>query len=428
MNWLFLILAAVVGALLALILLNARQRKLRTELAVMRERYQSSQSQLDTESKKNQELLQLQNSLSGQVEGLKANNKHLNEKLTGEQKRLEDIHQKLQADFEVLAQRIFEEKSQKFARQNESKLGDLLKPLGEKISDFQKKVEATNEADIRRSTALESQLKQLKELNQKITEEAHSLTRALRGDSKSQGNWGEMQLARILELAGLQKDVHYAREQSYRSESGNLQRLDYIINLPEGRHLILDSKVSLSAYSRYFDSDDEADRQKYLREHLSSIHGHLKGLSERNYQNLYGINPPDYVMMFIANEPALTIALQEDPGLYEKALQQNIALVSSTTLLATLRTVSYIWQQDKRQKNAEEIARQAGALYDKFVVFAEDFRKLGDHLEKAQSTYDKSFARLTDGKGNLVRRTEQIKELGAKTSKNQDSNLLDKAD
>ena len=353
---------------------------------------------------------------------------NLKEKLDEQKQEVEKLNEKFAAEFKNLANEIFEEKSKKFTTQNKENLGELLSPLREKISEFQKKVEDSHTAGEKRSAALTEQLRHLKELNQEITREAKSLTLALRGDSKTQGNWGEMQLESILEKAGLQKDLHYFKEKNYKTEEGQNQRLDFIINLPDGKHLVLDSKVSLSAYSRYFDCEDESDKERCLKEHINSLHNHIKLLGDKNYHSLYGITTPDYVMMFIANEPALTVALKEDPQLYEKALARNIVLVSTTTLLATLRTISYIWKQDLQNKNAEEIARQAGALYDKFVGFTDDLMKLGNQLGTVQNTYRDSMKKLTEGTGNLVRRTEKLRELGAKSSKDQNAKLLDRAD
>ncbi len=350
------------------------------------------------------------------------------EKRLAEQKaEVEKLNEKFAIEFKNLANEIFEEKSKKFTDQNKVNLGELLRPLRERLGEFQKKVEDTNLQGEKRGAALEEQLKNLKELNQQITQEAKSLTLALRGDSKTQGGWGEMQLEGILEKAGLQKDIHYFKEKNLKTEEGSNQRLDFIISLPDGKHLVLDSKVSLTAYSKYFDTEDETERAVFLKQHLDSLNAHIKGLGDRNYQNLYNINQPDYVMMFVANEPALTMALREDPLLYERALDRNIVLVSTTTLLATLRTISYIWKQDLQNKNAEEIARQAGALYDKFSSFSEDLMKLGNQLSTVQKTYQDSMKKLTDGTGNLVRRTEKLRELGAKTSKQIDQRLIDRA-
>ncbi len=366
--------------------------------------------------------------LTRQVSQWETSHTNLQDKLKEQKQEVEELNKKFANEFKNLANEIFEEKSKKFTTQNKENLGELLNPLKEKILEFQKKVEDSNLAGEKRGAALGEQLKNLKELNQQITNEAKSLTLALRGDSKSQGGWGEMQLESILEKAGLQKDIHYFKERNVKTEEGSNQRLDYIINLPDGKHLILDSKVSLSAYSRYFDTEDDQEKAAHLKSHINSMYAHIKLLGEKNYQNLYDINTPDYVMMFVANEPALTMALREDPQLYEKALAKNIALVSTTTLLATLRTISYIWKQDLQNRNAEEIARQAGALYDKFVNFSEDLMKLGNQLGTVQKTYQDSMKKLTEGTGNLVKRTQRLRELGAQTSKEQDQRLLDRAD
>lgn len=366
--------------------------------------------------------------LTRQVSQWETSHRNLQQKLNEQKQEVEELNKKFTTEFKNLANEIFEEKSKKFTTQNKENLGELLNPLREKISEFQKKVEDSHLAGEKRSSALGVELKNLKELNQQITQEAKSLTLALRGDSKTQGSWGEMQLEAILEKAGLQKDIHYFKERNLKTEEGANQRLDYVINLPDGKHLILDSKVSLSAYSRYFDTDDETEKAAQLKAHVNSIYAHIKLLGEKNYQNLYDINTPDYVMMFVANEPALTMALREDPQLYEKALAKNIALVSTTTLLATLRTISYIWKQDLQNKNAEEIARQAGAMFDKFEGFTKDLMKLGKDLDTAQNTYKASMNKLVDGRGNLVKSSQKLRELGAKSTKDLDQRLLDRAD
>lgn len=351
----------------------------------------------------------------------------LNEKLAEQKAELEKLNERFSVEFKNLANEILEEKSKKFTDQNKENLDTLLNPLREKLTDFQKKVEQSNLDGEKRGAALNEQLRNLRELNQQITHEAKSLTLALRGDSKAQGGWGEMQLESILQKAGLEKGTHYKKEQNFKNEEGANQRLDFIINLPDDKHLVLDSKVSLTAYSNYFDTEDEAEKKQYLKQHVNSMLGHIKLLGDKNYQNLYDIKQPDYVMMFVANEPALTMALKEDPELYDKALAKNIVLVSTTTLLATLRTISYIWKQDLQNKNAEEIARQAGALYDKFVGFSEDLIKLGNQLGTVQNTYRDSMKKLSEGSGNLVRRTQKLQKLGAKTSKSQNPGLIDRA-
>lgn len=357
---------------------------------------------------------------------VEANYRNLEEKLRTQKDELDELQKRFTLEFQNLANKIFEEKSQKFTEQNKNNLGEILNPLKEKIEKFEEKVEKTGKESQLSNTALKEQIIQLKELNLQMTKEAESLTKALKGDSKAQGNWGEMQLENILEKAGLQKDIHYRKEEAMKSEDGSTQRLDYIINLPDDKYLILDSKVSLTAYSNYFEAENDEDKEKQLKSHLNSIYTHIKLLSEKKYQNLYDINQPDYIMMFVANEPALTIALKEDFDLYEKALEKNIVLVSTTTLMATLRTISYIWKQDLQNKNALEIARQAGNMYDKFVNFVDDLTSVGVNMDRAKNSYEDAMKKLVEGKGNLVKRAEDLKNLGAKATKNMDTRLIDR--
>lgn len=352
----------------------------------------------------------------------------IEEKLKDQKEELNGLQEKFAKEFELVASKILEEKTSRFTDKNKENIDAILNPLKEKIAEFQKKVEDSDEKSIARTAELGKHLNMLRELNQEITQETKSLTQALRGDSKTQGNWGEMHLEAILEKAGLQKGIHYTKETNLKTENGANQRLDYIINLPDGKHLILDSKVSLTAYSQFNDSDDENERVLALKQHLLSMNGHLKLLSDKDYQNLYGINAPDYVLMFIANEPALTLALREDPGLFEKALDKNVVMVSTSTLLATLRTISYIWKQDLQNKNAEEIARQAAALYDKFVNFSDDLVKFGTQLRTATGTYEGAMKKLSQGTGNLIKRTENLKKLGVNPSKSIDPKLIDRSE
>ncbi len=352
----------------------------------------------------------------------------LESKIETQEKELSSLQEKFTKEFELVAAKILDEKSTKFTEQNKKNIDAILSPLKEKIGEFQKKVEDNNEKSIERAATMDKHLTMLRELNQEITQETKSLTSALRGDSKTQGNWGEMQLELILEKAGLTKEIHYSKETNLKTEDGSNQRLDYIINLPDGKNLIIDSKVSLTAYSYYSDSEDLDQRESYLNQHITSVNGHIKLLSGKDYQKLYGINSPDYVIMFVANEPALTLALKEDQGLFEKALDKNVVLVSTSTLLATLRTISYIWKQDLQNKNAEEIARQAASLYSKFVSFSEDLIKLGSQLKTVTGTYEESMKKLSSGKDNLVRKTERLKELGVNPSKTINQKLIDRSD
>jgi DNA recombination protein RmuC len=364
--------------------------------------------------------------ITRQLAGLEADYKNLQEKLYDQKNELKSIQEQFKSEFKNLAQDIFEEKSKKFTDQNKTNIGALLNPLKDKIEKFEERAEKTSKENLLWNSALKEQITSLKELNLQITKEAENLTKALKGDSKAQGNWGEMQLEAILDKVGLQKGTHYEKEKNYKAENGTNQRLDYIIKMPDSKFLVLDSKVSLTAYSSYFGAEDDTTQSKFLKNHMDSIYSHIKILGDKNYQNLYEINQPDFILMFIANEPALMLALKEDENLYEKALNKNIVLVSTSTLMATLRTISYIWKQDSQNKNAIEIAVQAGKLYDKFVNFSEDLIRVGTHLEGTQKSYTEAMKKLSSGKDNLVKKSERLKKLGARTSKQINNTLLDR--
>lgn len=401
--------------------LSVSNKNFENQLADAEQHFKDLEAKNDVLSQKHEEQLKSSIEWKSKLDATE-------EKLKTQATELEKLQEKFSKDFELIANKIFEEKSQKFKQQNLEGLTHLLDPLKERIQSFQQKVEESNEKNTDRASKLEKQLDMLRVLNQNITQETKSLTQALRGDSKVQGNWGEFHLESILEKAGLQKDVHYSKEQNHKTEDGKNQRLDYIINLPDDKHLIIDSKVSLTAYSNYYDAESEEDKALYLKKHIDSILTHISTLGAKDYQKLHGIHSPDYILMFIANEPALTIALKEDQLLFEKALAKNIVLVSTSTLLATLRTISYIWKQDDQNKNAAEIARQAGALYDKFVNFSDDLQKLGNQLGTVSKTYQDAMTKLSEGKGNLVRKAEQLKIMGADTSKQIDPKLIDKSE
>lgn len=441
MNILFLLIGLSAGVAIGFLagkLLNTRKQDENSALEILNQLKIENGNFAGKLDSANQDLQELKNQLTESrekyhIESLNAKEwktKHdsLAEKIVTQKAELTELQNKFTKEFELIANKILDEKSSKFTEQNKKNIGDILSPLKERITEFQKKVEDNNEKSIERTAEFNKHLKMLQELNQEITQETKSLTQALRGDSKTQGNWGEMHLEAILEKAGLQKDVHYTKETNFKSEDGSNQRLDYIINLPDGKNLILDSKASLTAYSNFCDTDNETKKNTFLRQHLESINTHIKLLGSKDYQKLHDINTPDYVLMFIANEPALTLALKEDQNLFEKALDKNIVLVSTSTLLATLRTISYIWKQDLQNKNAEEIARQAASLYDKFKSFADDLLKLGSQLNTVTGTYQESMKKLSEGKDNLIRKTERLKELGVNPSKNIDQRLIDRSE
>lgn len=339
---------------------------------------------------------------------------------------LEKLQKKFTKEFENLANKILEEKSTKFTEQNKLNMNNILTPLKEKIEGFEKKVTESQKESIGMHSALKEQLNNLKDLNLQMSKEAINLTKALKGDSKAQGDWGETQLEILLEKANLAKDIHFKTQGGYRDEEGRLKKPDFIINLPDNRHLIVDSKVSLTNYEAYFNEENEIQKEIHLKKHIESIRKHIKELSEKKYESLYEINTPDYVLMFVPIEPAYLLALNKNNQLYMEALDKNVVLVSTSTLLATLSTVASMWRQENQKKNVLEIANQAGRLYDQFVNLTDDLIKVGNQLKTVQGSYDSSMKKLT-GKGNLIKKVENIKQLGAKTSKVMNKNLLDRA-
>ncbi len=371
-----------------------------------------------------QKVLELNSSLSS----IKSDYSNLQERLAEQKSEIEDLQQKFTKEFENLANKIFEEKGNKFTEQNKEKLGEILNPLKEKIAEFEKKVEENSKESIKGHASLKEQLSMLKELNQQVTQEAKNLTSALKGQTKTQGNWGEFILESILEKSGLVKGREYLVQESITAESGRRFQPDVIIKLPENKSIVIDSKVSLIAYEKFVSSDDEHEKQLALREHINSIRSHIKNLSSKNYQNLYQLESLDFVLMFMPIEPAFALAVQTDASLFSDAFEMNIVIVSPSTLLATLRTIASIWRQENQNKNALEIARQSGALYDKFVGFVDDLVNVGKKIDDSKTSYIDAMKKLTDGSGNLVRRVEKIKQLGAKASKSLPKSILDRTD
>ena len=352
------------------------------------------------------------------------------DKTDDSQQRQDEIHQMkemLTLEFKNLANEIFEEKTKKITEVNKENLSNILDPLKENIARFERKVESTNKDAVEFNAILKSEINHLKNETLKMRDDANNLANALRGESKTQGDWGEQQMETILNAAGLEKNIHYEKEKNLKNENEDNQRLDYIVKLPGDKCIIIDSKVSLVAYVNYYNSEDKDDKKHYLKEHLKSINTHITTLSNKNYQEL-DINQPDYILMFMANEPAFKLAVLEDVSLYNKAIDRNIVMVTNSTLFATLKTVAYMWKQDKANKNAIEIARQAGSLYDKFQSFSEDLIKVGNNLNTTKNTYEDAMKKLTDGKDNLVRKTERLRELGAKASKKINTKLLDRSE
>ena len=383
-----------------------------------------------TNQQKSQALEVLQSEkerLSQDLIRSKSQGEHLTAKLNDQKKELENIQERFTSEFENLAQKILEAKSEKFTKQNQENLNLVLKPLQEKIEQFEKRVESTHKDNIDYHASLRQQIIGLTQLNEQMSREATNLTKALKGDSKLQGNWGELVLERVLEKSGLEKDREYYVQQSFTNEHGQRLLPDVVLHLPEGKKMIIDSKVSLTAYERFVNAEDEVEQLKQLKEHVGSLKKHVDQLSAKNYHDLYDIESPDFVLLFVPIEPAFAVALNQDNSLYTAAFEKNIVIVTPTTLLATLRTIDSMWSNEKQQQNALEIATHAGRLYDAFVRLSEDLLKVGEQMDRAKGTYADAMNKLTDGKGNLVGRVERLKKLGAKASKQQNDKLLKRA-
>ena len=338
---------------------------------------------------------------------------------------LNEAKEALTSQFKNLANEILEDKSKRFTEQNVANLDALLKPLQTKLSEFKEQVNASYGNEARERFALKSEIERLANLNLRMSDETRSLTQALKGDSKVQGNWGELVLESILESSGLRKGEEYLVQDSHTQTDGSRLQPDVVVKLPEGRSLVVDSKVSITAYSRHAETSDPVVAEQELAAHIQSLRQHIQGLSSKNYSSLYGIGSVDFVLMFVPIEPAFLLALKTAPNLYQEALAKNIVLVCPSTLMATLRTVAHLWRQDSQNRNALEIAKQCGTLYDKFVGFVDDLEKLGQRLDQAQTSYHDAFNKLKSGKGNLIRTAEKVRELGVKPSKNLSAPLIE---
>ena len=379
-------------------------------LAQARNLVQELQTELNLLKNKNEEL-------SSSYTRQEAENRYLREKINEQAKEFERLQKQATSEFENLANRILKKNTEDFSVVNQKKMNDLILPLREKIQSFEKKVEETYEKGIKDQTDLKAELKKLYELNHRISDEANNLTRALKGDVKQQGNWGEIVLERLLERSGLTEGQEYQREVVAQNIEGKTIRPDVIVNLPDKKHIIIDSKVSLIAYERYVNSDDPDEKAQYVRSHIDSLKAHIKGLNAKHYNTSQQFNSPDFVLLFIPIESSFSLAIEQDQQLFNYAWDNKVVMVSPSTLLATLRTIASIWQQENQTRNAIEIARQSGALYDKFVGFITDIDKIGKNIETLQKSYEDASNKLNTGKGNLVSRVERLKDLGAATSK-----------
>lgn len=422
--------------LVAMVLLFMRQQSgngnqfLNKDLFVSKELFDALTAQLEQQRQFTAEKEDELRSALAQLAAREQQIFHLEQSLQTQKAEVEQLQVRFKTEFENIANRMLEEKSQRFTEQNARHLQSVLTPLRDKIKEFEENVDRKFMEETREKATLKEELKQLHSLNQQLSVDAHNLASALKGQSKVQGDWGEFQLETLLEKSGLQKGIHFLSQATFRDEDGAAKRPDFIIQLPDNKQLIVDSKVSLSAFERYFNAEDPTQRDQHLRAHVASLRSHVDNLSRTNYQTLYQINAPDYLILFVPLDSALSTAAQADPQLYTDALERNIVLVSTSTLLATMRTVAHLWKQEKQSRSVLEIARQSGLLYDKFVAFVEDLRTIGARLDAARSVYDDAMNKLVHASrpgDTLIGKAQKIRELGARATKNLPQDLIDEA-
>ena len=395
--------------------LLAAHAELETQKSVAQETVRLKTEELSRVQQDLKYQLEIANSRGMELATLKSVNDNLAEKLENQKSEIENLQKRLTTEFENIATKILKERSDEFSLSNHKSLSDILNPLKERIQLFEKKVDETYDKELRDKISLREEVRKLTELNTRVSEEANNLTKALKGDVKKQGNWGEVVLERVLERSGLTKGQEYEREVVVEGADYSVQRPDVIIHLPDNKHIVIDSKVSLVAYERLMSAESDDHRVAYLKDHINSLRSHVKLLGEKNYQNAQNINTPDFVLMFLPIEASFSVAVQGDSDIFGYAWERKIVIVSPTTLLATLRTISSIWKQENQTKNAQEIARLSGALYDKFIGFAEDMGRIKANLDRTSGAYDDAMKKMKDGSGNIIRTAEKIKELGAKT-------------
>jgi DNA recombination protein RmuC len=425
------IIALAIGIFLGKLLFSANAK---TDKASLEEKVNGLQQQIEQLKIQVQETIQEREiirtekeSLAIQLSKKEGDFDNLWDRNKEQKQEVEQLQEKFTKEFENLANKILEEKTNKFTEQNKENLKNILSPLQEKIQLFEKKVEDTHKESIDYHAALRQQILGLREMNAQMSKETLNLTKALKGDSKMQGNWGELILERVLEKSGLEKGREYEVQQSFTSDEGNRVFPDVVINLPDGKKMIVDSKVTLTAYERYINEEDDDAKAQHLKEHVMALKRHVDQLSAKNYHDLYQMESPDFVLLFIPIESAFALALNEDTSLYNKAFEKNIVIVTPSTLLATLRTIDSMWANQKQQENAMEIARQAGGLYDKFQGFVDDLIKVGNKIKDTKTEYDNAMNKLVEGSGNLVTRVENLKKMGAKAKKSLPENLLQRA-
>ena len=433
-----LFLGIYVGKLLSVARFQSEKVSLNEKLNATNFQLQLQKEQLEEERNnfaKNNNQLYLEkesirtekDSLAIQLSKKEVDFENLWERHKEQKSEINELQEKFTKEFENLANKILEEKSAKFTEQNSENMKNILLPLQDKIHIFEQKVEQTHKESIDYHAALRQQIIGLSEMNAQMSKETLNLTKALKGDSKTQGNWGELVLERVLEKSGLEKGREYEVQQSFVNSEGNRVFPDVVINLPDGKKMIVDSKVSLVAYEKWVNEESDLLKTGLLREHVSSIKRHVEQLGNKNYHDLYQIEGPNFVLLFIPIESAFAVALNEDSNLYNKAFDKNIVIVTPTTLLATLRTIDSMWTNQKQQENAFEIARQAGALYDKFEGFVGDLVRIGNKIKDTKSEYESAMNKLVDGRGNLISSVEKLKKMGAKAKKSLPENIIIRA-
>ncbi|WP_432410268.1 DNA recombination protein RmuC [Rasiella sp. SM2506] len=432
---LFLLLAAVcllIGAFLGNLFARL---KMKTETGKLEERLQQANFQQEkleerfTTVLNERELIRKEKDfLNGELVRRNAEFENLDHKNREQKAEVEKLQEKFTKEFENLANKILADNSNKFTKQNKDNIDVILKPLQDKIEKFEKKVEDTHKESIDRHAMLRQQIIGLKELNEQMSKEATNLTKALKGDSKIQGNWGELVLEKVLEKSGLEKDREYFVQNSFTNVDGKRILPDVVIHLPDNKRMVIDSKVSLVGYERYVNEEDGELKERYLKEHLLSLKRHVDQLSAKNYQDIYEMESPDFVLLFVPIEPAFAIAINKDNSIYNKAFEQNIIIVTPSTLLATLRTIDSMWTNEKQQRNAIEISRQAGALYDKFAGLIKDLTGVGKKMDDAKSDYSAAMNKLFEGKGNLITSVEKLKKMGAKAKKALPEKIIKRAE
>lgn len=432
MDFLFLIIGIVVGFAIAYLFLKSKTSantdvNLISEKAVLESQAQSLKSE-------NEKLISEINTIRNNLNEARIKEAELNtlaksqeEKYTSLKSELEGLNKKYSETFENIANKILEEKTQKFTDQNKTQLDIILNPLKEKIKDFEEKVEKAYKTETAERNSLKGQIDTLMNLNKQISEEANNLARALKGDNKAQGNWGEVILEKILESSGLKKDNEYKLQYNVTTDDGKRVLPDVVVFLPDNRHLIIDSKVSLVDYERLVNAATEEEREIAVKAHILSVKSHIKNLSDKSYQTLNNFNSPDFVLLFMPIESSFGIAIKADNDLFSYAWERKIVIVSPSTLLATLRTIEALWKNDRQNKNYADIAKTGGDLYDKFTAFIKDMIDLGQKLDQGQKSYKEAMNKLVEGRGNVVRQVEKLKELGVKANKDLPQQLIDRA-